>query len=127
VALVRFEGSLFFANASYLEDKINELMRQKRQLKHIVIVANGINDIDASGEEVLSLILDTVRSAGVDISLSGLNESVMNVLKRTHFTEKIGEDHIHPTMEQAVSTVHEQTHRTGDEDACPLLNVCRLA
>ena len=127
VALVRFEGSLFFANASYLEDKINELMRQKPQLRHIVIVANGVNDIDASGEEVLSLIVDTVRSAGIDISLSGLNESVMNVLKRTHFTEKIGEDHIHPTMEQAVSSVHEQTHRAGDEDACPLLNVCRLA
>ena len=127
VALVRFEGSLFFANASYLEDKINELMRKRRQLKHIVIVANGINDIDASGEEVLSLIVDTVRSAGIDISLSGVNESVMNVLKRTHFTERIGEDHLHPTMEQAVVTVHGQTHRTGEEEACPLLNVCRLA
>ncbi len=127
VALVRFEGPLFFANASYLEDKISDLMRQRPQLKHIVIVANGINDIDASGEEVLSLIVDTVRSAGVDISLSGVNESVMQVFQRTHFTEKIGEDHLHPTMERAVAIVHEQTHRTGEDEECPLLNVCRLA
>jgi len=127
VALVRFEGSLFFANASYLEDKINDLMRRKQDLKHIVIVANGINDIDASGEEVLSLIVETVRSAGIDISLSGVNESVMEVLERTHFTEKIGRDHLHPTMETAVDAVHEQTHRAEGEDLCPLVNVCRIA
>ena len=127
VALVRFEGSLFFANASYLEDKINELMRRKRELKHIVIVANGINDIDASGEEVLSLIVDTVRSAGIDISLSGVNESVMKVLERTHFTEKIGRDHLHPTMEKAVDAVHGHTHGAEGEDLCPLVNVCRIA
>ena len=50
VAMVRFDGPLFFANASYLEDKIMEIMLTKENLKHIIIVSNGINDIDASGE-----------------------------------------------------------------------------
>jgi MFS superfamily sulfate permease-like transporter len=51
IAMIRFDGPLFFANASYLEDKIMERMRAKAWLKHIIIVSNGINDIDASGEE----------------------------------------------------------------------------
>ncbi len=126
MAMVRFDGPLFFANASYLEDKIMDLMARKKSLKHIIIVSNGINDIDASGEEVLSLLVDRVRSAGVDLSLSGVNEAVMMVFKRTHFPEKIGEDHIYPTMEEAIIALHEKTHRDGQEETCPLLTVCRL-
>jgi anti-anti-sigma factor len=127
IAMVRFDGPLFFANASYLEDKMMEVMRGKRNLKHIVLVSNGVNDIDASGEETLSLLVDRVRSAGVDISMSGVNESVMKVLRRTHFPEKFGEDHIFPTMESAVRTIYAPTHARSSEDVCPLLTVCRLA
>jgi len=127
VDLVRFDGPLFFANASYLEDQINDRLMQKKDLKDIVIVANGISDMDASGEEVLSLLIDRVRSAGVEISLSGVNEVVMAALKRTHLLEKIGEDHIYPTMERAVCEVQEHAHRGGTEKECPLVNVCRLS
>jgi SulP family sulfate permease len=126
VAMVRFEGPLFFANASYLEDKIMELMRTKKNLKHIIIVSNGINDIDATGEEALSLLVDRVRSAGIDLSLSGVNEAVMKVLQRTHFPEKIGEDHVFPTMERAISAVHYATHKNGQEENCPLLTACHI-
>jgi len=127
ISMVRFDGPLFFANASYLEDKITEFMLKKKDLKHIIIVANGINDIDASGEETLSLLVDRVRSAGVDISMSGVNESVMRVLDRTHFIARIGKDHLYPTMEKAISSVHEEAHASGGEEVCPLLSVCRLA
>ena len=127
IAMVRFEGPLFFANSSYLEDKITEIMQTKKHLKHIIIVSNGINDIDASGEETLSLLVDRVRSAGVDVSLSGVNETVLAVFKRTYLTEKIGEDHIYPTMEKAVVSIHPQAHRDAPEQACPLLTVCHLS
>lgn len=126
VAMVRFDGPLFFANSSYLEDKIMSIMRSKKKLNHIIIVANGINDIDASGEEGLSLLVDRVRSAGVDISLSGVNEAVMSVFKRTHFPEKIGEDHLFPTMEKAIESIYESSHQEAAEDICPLLTACRF-
>ena len=127
IAVVRFDGPLFFANASYLEDQITQRRMSMDRLKHIHIVANGVNDIDASGEEALSLIVDRVRSAGMDISISGVNGAVMAVLKRTHFLEKIGQDHIYPTIEKAIKAIHEETHKDGEEKTCPLLTVCRLA
>ncbi|QTA92305.1 SulP family inorganic anion transporter [Desulfonema magnum] len=126
VDLIRFDGPLFFANASYLEDIINERIINKKDLKHIIIASNGINDIDASGEEALSLIIDNTRSTGVDISLSGVNESVMAVLRRTHLLEEIGQDHVYPTMEKAICAVHEHTHQEEQEDRCPLTTVCRV-
>jgi anti-anti-sigma regulatory factor len=102
-------------------------MQANRKLKHIVIVANGINDIDASGEETLSLLVDRIRSAGLDVSLCGVNESVMKVLKRTHLDAKIGADHLFATMDLAIETIHPQTHRDAPEKECPLKTVCYLA
>ncbi len=125
IAVVRFDGPLFFANASYIEDKIMERMLNMKKLKHILIVSNGINDIDASGEEALSLLVERVRAAGIDISFSGVNESVMVVFKRTHLLEKIGTDHIYSNKEDAIGAVHEQTHQDGNE-LCPLKTVCHL-
>ncbi len=127
VSMVRFDGPLFFANATYLEDKITEIMLSKKKLKHIIIVANGINDIDASGEEMLSLLVDRVRSAGVGLSLSGVNESVMSVFNHTHLRAKIGDEDLFPTMEKAIAEIHSRTHKNVTERDCPLLTVCRLA
>ena len=127
IALVRFDGPLFFANASFLEDQITDRMMGNDKLRHIIIVANGINDMDASGEEALSLIVDKVRARGMDISLCGVNEAVMAVLERTHLLEKIGQDHVYPTMETAICATHESAHKDGHEDSCPLTTVCHLS
>jgi len=70
--------------------------------------------------------VDRVRSAGIDISLSGVNRSVMKVLRSTHLIVKIGEDHIYPAIEDAINAVHEITHTGGEEKNCPLTTVCRL-
>jgi MFS superfamily sulfate permease-like transporter len=126
IDLIRFEGPLFFANASFLEDKINDRMKARGDLKHIIIASNGINDMDATGEEALSLILENVRSAGVDISFSGVNDTVMAVFKRTHLLEKIGEHHVYPTMEAALASIHPTAHSQGNEKQCPLTKVCRI-
>ena len=92
----------------------------KLTLRHILIVANGINDIDASGEETLSLLIDRVRSAGIDISFSGINETVMRVCKRTHLFSKIGAEHVYPTMESAIEQIHPLIHAEEEIEACPL-------
>ena len=86
-----------------------------------------MSEIVPTREEALALLIDRVRSAGVEISFSGVNEVLMEALKRTHLLEKIGEDHIYPTMESAVCEVQEHAHRGGTEKDCPLTTVCRLS
>jgi len=125
IATLRFDGSLFFANASYLEDKVTEVMTSRPKLKHLHIVANGINDMDASGEEALALLVDRVRSAGLSISFSGLKENVMAVLERTHLLEKIGRENIYALGSQAIQDIYHKTHADPsdtDEAECPLVN-----
>ena len=124
IAMVQFEGPLFFANSSYLEDSIRGIIETKKKLKHIILVANGINEMDASGEEMLSLLVDRIRSAGLDISFCGVNESVLKVLKRTHLLEKIGQDHLYHSPEQAISKIYPGAHKEATEKECPLA-ACR--
>jgi len=126
IEVVRFDGPLFFANATYLEDQINAHLKAKRELRHIIIFANSINDIDATGEEALSLIIDRIRSAGVDVSFAGTNRAVLGALKRTHLLAKIGEDHFYPTIDKAIEKVHKLTHNEMEEETCPLTTVCHI-
>ncbi len=124
IQIIRFEGPLFFANASYLEDEINDRIQAGSDLRHFIIACNGINDIDASGQETFALVLQRLRSAGYGVSLSGVNDAVYRVLARTHLLEEIGVHNIYPTMEKALAIVHKQTHDNTKEDECPLLVNC---
>jgi anti-anti-sigma factor len=124
ISMIRFDGPLFFANASYFEELVTDQIKSLPGLRHILLVANGINEMDASGEDVLALMVDNVRSAGVSFSISGVNEEVLALLKRTHLYEKIGEDHVFPTQATAIRRIYGEAHKGSDEDPCPLVTVC---
>ncbi len=124
IAIIRFDGPLFFANASYLEDQVTSIMRAMPDLKHIHISASGINDMDASGEEALSLLVERIRSRGCGISFSGVKERVLGVMKRTHLYEKIGEENIFSTLEGAIQRLYVTVHPRdleGSPCGCPLM------
>ena len=126
IAVIRFDGPLFFASASYLEDKILEQVASMPDLRHILIVSHGINELDASGEEMLSVLISRLRDAGYDVSFSGLKDNVLDVLRRTHLYETIGEDHMFPTQVLAIEGIHAKAHENSEEKDCPLLKVCLI-
>jgi MFS superfamily sulfate permease-like transporter len=121
IAVVRYEGSLFFANVNYLEEVILDQVATMPELRHIVIVGNGINVLDASGEDKLSSIVFRLREAGYDVSFSGLNDSVLDVMRRTGLYNMIGEDHLYRNVARAIDSLWDETHRESDEITCPLL------
>jgi len=126
IAVIRFDGPLFFASASYLEDKVLEQVALMPDLRHILIVAHGINELDASGEEMLAVLISRLRDAGYDVSFSGLKDNVIDVLKRTHLYETIGEDHMFSTQALAIQGIHAKAHEDSQEKDCPLLKVCLI-
>lgn len=124
IAVIRFDGPLFFANASFLEDQIARRREAMPKLRHILLVCEGMNDMDASGEESLALTVDRVRSAGFKISLAHVHSNVLQVIKRTHLLAKIGEQNIYPSTNAAIQAIHADAHQDMDEAVCPLLSVC---
>ena len=91
VKIVKFSGSLYFANAAYFENKMLELIANNReQLKYIIVDVTGINQIDASGEEVLSSLVELCSISGIEI-LFARAEGIEAILQRSGFIRKFGE------------------------------------
>ena len=127
VSMIRFDAPLFFANASFFEDLVNDRIKSLPNLRHILLVANGINDMDASGEDVLALTVDNVRAAGIELSISGIKENVLALMKRTHLYEKIGEENIYPTQAVAIEAIHKAAHEGFPVEQCDPLACCPLS
>ena len=120
IALVRFQGSLFFANVEYLEKKLLALIANMPELKHILIVGSRINKLDSSGEELLDMLVGKLHAEGFDLSISGLNDDVLDEMKRTGLYHQIGEDHFYPHVSNAVDEIWAHAHMESDEKSCPL-------
>lgn len=125
ISVVRFDGALFFANASYLDEQVAKFRTVQPDLRYILLDAKGINDMDASGEEALALLVDRVRSAGLGFAMCGIKGQVMAVMQRTGLYSKIGKEHIFADTSCAVKKIVEVVHTSSDlPDAgcknCPL-------
>ncbi len=127
IAVIRFDGPLFFANASYLDDQVIKFRNERPDLRFILLEASGINDMDASGEEALALLVDRTRAAGIGFAISSVKASVMAVLKRTHLVPKIGTENMYPDLKSAVDDIVNKVHLSTDLPEggckkCPLVH-----
>lgn len=82
---LRIDESLYFANARYLEDRINEAVAELPELRDVVLLCSAINDIDASALESLETIEARLREAGIRLHLSEVKGPVMDKLADTPF------------------------------------------
>jgi len=120
IAVIRYAGSLIFSNVSYLENKVLEAVSRMPELRHVLIVGNGINELDASGTDTLSTLIDRLRGQRIELSVSGLNDNVLDVLERTGLRAKIGDNNIYRNISRAVENIWEKAHTNSKETKCPL-------
>ncbi|WIM05443.1 MAG: SulP family inorganic anion transporter [Candidatus Nitricoxidivorans perseverans] len=117
VTAVRFDGRLYFANVAYFEDAILEAVAENPKARHLLVVADGINEMDASGEEVMHHIVERLRGGGVTVAFSGLKKQVIDVMRATGLFEAIGQANIHATADHALAAIYAQAGDGGREDA----------
>jgi MFS superfamily sulfate permease-like transporter len=120
ISVVRFDGALFFANASYLDEQVAKFRNEQPDLRYILLNAKGINDMDASGEEALSMLVSSIRGAGLGFAISGIKGQVMAVMQRTGLDKKIGAEFIYPNMTTALKAIIKEIHTNTDlhPDGC---------
>jgi len=121
IIAVRFDGRLYFANVSFFEDAMLAAVAQQPGAKFLLVVGDGINELDASGEEVLHHLVRRLKDAGVTLVFSGLKRQVLEVMYRTNLYEAIGAAAIHPTEEMAIDAIYEWLDvDEADGVFCPL-------
>ena len=112
VMALRYDGSLYFANVSYFEDAVLEALAEHPKAKYVLIVGDAINQLDASGEEVVHHLIDRLKASGITLVFSGLKKQVLDVMRNTGLFDLIGQENIFPTEGQAITVIYE---RLGDE------------
>jgi len=125
IAVVRFDGALFFANASYLDEQVLKFRTDRPELRYILLDARGINDMDSSGEEALAMLVRRVRSAGLGFAMCGVKGQVLNVMERTGLYDEIGKECIYADSRAATAAIIDIIHNDTDLPeggcaSCPL-------
>ena len=86
---LRIDESLYFANASYLEDYIYELVAGNEELEHVILQCTAVNEIDMSALEALEAIDHRLREQGITLHLSEVKGPVMDALQAVNFLPQL--------------------------------------
>lgn len=101
---LRVDESLFFANARFLEDRVNAELQARPAVRHVVLQCAAVNAIDASALESLRHIDQHLKDAGVQLHLSEVKGPVMDRLQRSDFLGKLS-GRVFLTHHQAVTAL----------------------
>ncbi|WP_132972576.1 SulP family inorganic anion transporter [Thiogranum longum] len=119
ISVIRFDGSLYFANTGYFEDKILEKVSLYPDLKFVIVDAGGINQIDATGEEMLVELSKRLSESGIELLIARMKRQFMDTLRRTGDIDCLGEERFFARVQNALDYAWE---KLGNDHAasCPL-------
>lgn len=116
VVVIRFDGQLYFANVAYFEDSILEAAAAHPKAKYILIVGDGINNLDATGEETISHLDEQLKESGVTLVFSGLKKQVIDVMHNTGLFDRITQARIFSTEDRALAAIYEWLGEEAKDD-----------
>lgn len=106
--VLRFDASLVFINAAYFEQAVLKALSQFPQARALLVLGNGINRIDATGEEKLRALTHELKAAGVTLMLAGLKKPVREAISRAGLDAVIGTDHFFASKDIALRSLEAQ-------------------
>jgi SulP family sulfate permease len=103
IVLIRFDMSLYYANAGYFENKMLAVFADNQDAKFIILDAEGINTLDATGEMVLSQLCERFKVGGVTLLIARMKRQFMLNMHKTGAIRIIGEDHFFSRLAHALA------------------------
>lgn len=121
VVVIRFDAALYFANVPYFEDAVLEACASYPNAKFILILADGINQLDASGDELVRHLAKRLKDNGVTLLFSGVKGQVREVMQRTGLYAALGAQNFFRNENQALEAVHQWLSDEAFSDKyCPV-------
>ena len=103
IAIVRLDGGLFFATADALHDRLRALAETSEPPLHAVVLdLEGVDFVDAQGAAKLTELKDLADGYGITLRLARVKAAVGAVLAADDALERIGADHVHGRLPDAV-------------------------
>jgi len=111
--IVRIDGSIYFGALEVVSDFFNNLY-EKGEIKHVLVVAKGINFIDLAGATWLTHEAKKWQERGGGIYFSSLTIVSQQILKKGGFRIEIGEENFYKDKRTAIAEIYKKL----DKDIC---------
>ena len=102
VLAIRIDESLFFGNARNLEECVHELIAERPDVRAVLLIAGGINHVDATGLECLEHCAESMAHTGIELHLAEVKGPVLDRLERAGFLERLGRSRLHLSAHEAM-------------------------
>ncbi|MEZ4899281.1 MAG: solute carrier family 26 protein [Saprospiraceae bacterium] len=113
--IIRFDAQLYFANINYFRSCIDELITQKGSaLQAVIINAESINNMDSSALRMIDEMVGDLRDRHIDIYFTSVKGPVRDALAKGNLLVKIGLDHFHMIVQDAVDAYDARRNAAGD-------------
>lgn len=102
LVMVRLDGSIYFANAGTLGDRVRPLVEQAKP-RVVALELGGVPDLEYSALKMLTDADERLREMGVSLWLVKLNPSVLAMVQRSPLGASLGRERLLFNMETAVA------------------------
>lgn len=114
LVVYRFSTPLYFANANVFREEVDRLTAPAGpQVRWFVLDAQGISDIDTTGEQALEESFNLLKARGVTFALTRLTASAQAMLTHYHLLERISATRIYETNAAALEAYSVETAVKG--------------
>jgi len=86
---LRVDESLFFANATVLEDRIEGLLRDDSSVRRVLLVCSAVNQVDSTALGVLTEMEQSLGKRGISLELAEVKGPVMDRLQKTMLGQRL--------------------------------------
>ncbi|GAE33170.1 SulP family inorganic anion transporter [Halalkalibacter akibai] len=105
VIIFRTDASLYFANMTFLEDKLCERVGEKPETKWIILDFSGVNSIDAVAIHSLEEVMESCGKGGIEFLFAGIKGPVMDLMKKADWDKKYGDNLNYLFINQALKAI----------------------
>ena len=109
LVIYRFDGPLFFANATTFRDEIRRMARADPPPRWILVAAEPITDVDTTASDMLEELDEALNAQHTSLVFAELKDPVRRKIERYGLTRTIDPRHFYPTIESAVAAFREET------------------
>ena len=108
ICVVRFEGGLYYVTAEVLDDQLREVVvTAETPVSQVVIDFGGVNFVDSQGSAEINRVISLAEAHGVGLHLARVNPDVRTVLAADGVEDRLGPDHFHANLDEAVAAATE--------------------
>lgn len=106
----RYDAPLFFANTDNFLSRVRESVATYDP-EWVLLNAEAIGEVDLTGADALETLRAELEEKGIVLALARLKQEPRKVLQPSGLLERIGAEHIFPTLPTALEGYHAATDR----------------